>query len=371
MMAEDLDTEVTIEHADEEIGSAWKDILAKQAPEDKAEIEKVAEAEKPAAESDTEKADRARDATGKFVKEQKAAEAAAPATGAVAATDPAAATDTTQRDLLRPPSSWTPTAKAQWAALPPEIRAEVQRREGDFLKGQSGLIQEAEFARTMKQTLEPYRAMVEADGGNLPTATANLFRTASILRNGSPQAKLQAIHAIARDFSIPLTQPEGEVPQQQQGPIHDPRVDTLLSQMQAEQRGRMQAEEQEIQSAISTFAAATDASGAPAHPYFENLENHIAALIPQFKKPGVPYDQVLKEAYDAAVWANPETRTLAQQQSAVELEAKRREESLRAAAEAKKAASNNVPRRGARPAQPALGSMEDTIRRTGRELGLF
>ena len=72
------------------------------------------------------------------------------------------------------------------------------------------------------------------------------------------------------------------------------------------------------------------------------------------------------EAYDRAVWENPETRKqlLAAQTS----QAQHRQANLRTVRGAKQAASVNVPRKGALPATQPLGTMDDTLRETLAEI---
>jgi hypothetical protein len=74
--------------------------------------------------------------------------------------------------------------------------------------------------------------------------------------------------------------------------------------------------------------------------------------------------QTLAEAYERAIWSVPEVRAKVvaeQQQSSAKAAADR-------AAEAKKAASVNVQRRGSLPGVQPVGTMEDTIRQTYRKL---
>ena len=83
--------------------------------------------------------------------------------------------------------------------------------------------------------------------------------------------------------------------------------------------------------------------------------------------PGISLNEVWQKAYEKAVWANPETQALQLQAH----EAKRREDILRTTAEAKKAASVNVPRRAGLPTAAPLGSLDQTIGEEARRLGFI
>jgi hypothetical protein len=79
---------------------------------------------------------------------------------------------------------------------------------------------------------------------------------------------------------------------------------------------------------------------------------------------------VLQQAYEQEIWAHPEIRSLLIKQQQNELEARSRTENQERVNLAKRASSVNVPRRGSTltPAKP--GSMNDTIEKEARRLGL-
>jgi hypothetical protein len=64
--------------------------------------------------------------------------------------------------------------------------------------------------------------------------------------------------------------------------------------------------------AVTSFETAADEKGQPLHPHFGNVANEMLALVPHIRQanPGLSSDQVLKQAYDQAVYANPSTRQL-------------------------------------------------------------
>ena len=96
----------------------------------------------------------------------------------------------------------------------------------------------------------------------------------------------------------------------------------------------------------------------PANEHFPVLESQMAALITSGQADS------LKDAYDKALWLNPETRAKA---IAKQDDVRRQREAVEAAA-ARKAASVNVVKRGTPPAPAKPKSMEDTIRETYRRL---
>ena len=370
------------EQLDADILANLRDIQARNSePEEAAPVEEATE------EPAEPKQDRARAPDGKFVKES-AAPAEAPDTPAQpeGQTEPAAAEPALNVDLNRAPSSWKPAAKAAWANLPPEIRAEVHRREADFhnttLKGP--LKENADFGQSIKQVIEPYRAMIEAEGGTPDRAVADLLRTAALFRTGSPQAKLQGLLQLDQQFNVGLRQymqqqfaqpAEGQAQPQT---FSDPRVDQMMQSLQAiererqaEQQRQAQAQERATNDAVNSFISAKDDKGAPLYPFVDNVIDEMNLLVAEHRRrnPGADHGQILKQAYEQAVWANPETRSvlIAQQQA----KASQPEANLRKVEQAKRATAGYVPKRGALPASAPPLSMDDTIRETAKALGMF
>jgi hypothetical protein len=394
---------------DSTMAADWREISARYAPEDDGETiatdeaapadESPAEGAAPAEDKaaklaadkgEPEKIAVARDRDGKFKPKPKEAPAAAKgatpaadqtATSAATGTDaPAAGADNAlQRDIARPPSTWKPAARAEWDKLTPAIRAEIHRREADFQQGQAQLLPDARLGADIRSTIEPYRMMIEAEGGTPVRAVADLLRTAAIFRVGTEQQKYQAVAQIARQFGIDLRRfaqatgtpaPAGTAPPQ---PLRDPRVDQLLAREQQAEQRRTAAEQAQVEAATTRWINELDASGNPKREYLGDVMQEMMALVPQIRQadPSLSHSQVLDAAYDRATWAHPEVRTLLAQKQQAELEAQRRAENQSRVRDARRAGSVNVPRRASVPAPVKPGRMEDTIADTARALGLI
>jgi hypothetical protein len=371
------ETELTI---DEEIAADWKAIQAKHAaPEETAaEVATTPEAEEPPPETEKVTDTKPRDETGKFVKAAETPKPAETAAPTELAKEPEQTQEPVTRDVKRPPSSWKPLAKSMWDKAPPEIQAEVHRREADWLAGQAKLLPDAQLGKTMRSVIQPYQAIIDAEGGTPERAVADLLRTAAMFRMGTPAQKQQALMAIAQQYNVDLSQLNGgqqstQDGQQQQAGYRDDRVDKLLADMQREQLTRQQSERQSIEKVAADWIAELDATGKPLRPYVDDVMTEMNALLPQIRAadPSKSHKDVLQEAYERATWAHPEIRTIFQKEQIEQLEAKRRTENQERVNLARKATSVNVPRRGSIPTPAAPGSMDDTIRETARTLGLI
>lgn len=395
---------------DDDIASDWREIAARnveaeigEEPETPAETVTETEPDPTQAAEAAEKPVVARnrdEKTGQF-KEGKPAAASKLVTAKTTAVAPAGQKQPTEaqeqpasdqqttteqrpaRDTTRAPSTWKPTARAEWDKLPPTIREEIHRRETDFIHGQQQLLPDARLGQSMRQVIEPYRMMIESEGGNPAAAVSDLLRTANILRNGSHEVKLAAVGRIASQFGVDLSRlvPSGNTPDGQAAmsqsvnpaQFRDPRVDALLNQREQEQQQQRQAEEHARTQAAEQWMNEMDAQGNPLRPYVNDVMVEMQGLVPQIRQrePGLSHAQVLQKAYDQATWAHPEVRTLLLQRQQQEEQQRRATENQQRIAGAKRATSGNVPRRASTPAPAQPGRMEETIAATARELGLM
>lgn len=367
---------------DDTMAADWAAIQDKYAGEEVAEAP-VDETEAPAdpvAPVEPETPARARDETGKFAKEaakpvEKAPVVKAPAAKEVAAPEPAevAAAPELARDINRAPSTWKPTARAEWEKLPPAVRTEIHRRETDFLNGQSQLLPDAKFGKSVTEIMAPYKMLIEAEGGTYEGAIADMMKTAAMLRMGTPQQKQQLFLQTAAQFGVDLRGFQAQPGQQPQQTFQDPRVDQLLAQLNQERQQTAQREQQSLEGTVTTWMNENDAQGKPVRPYLGDVMTEMSVLVPQIRtqSPSLSHDQVLQQAYERATWGNPEIRALLLQQQTQGASQTRSAENQNRVREAKRAASVNVPRRASLPTPGKPGTLEDTIANTARELGLI
>lgn len=288
-----------------------------------------------------EKAARIRDEKGKFAANEEkpaSAEIATSETGPVKAA----------------PNTWRKEVADKWATLPPEVQAEVERREADFHRGIEGYKQAAQFAQSMERAITPYAQTLQNLGVSADKAVSELMAADHKLRYGSPNEKSAYFAQLAQSYGIDLATVQ---PQEQQ--YIDPNISYLQDQVRQlqgtlQQQSLMgqQQEEATLNSEISSFAAD------PKHSHFESVRGHMSALL----QAGQAQD--LASAYEQAVWANPATRAavLAEQQAAAKAEATQKAQA------AKTAASINVRNRPSMPVSQPIGTMDDTIRDTLRRL---
>jgi hypothetical protein len=256
-----------------------------------------------AEESQDEPAQKTRDERGRFAASEaqdgkaeqpgdaSASRSPAPAS-AQAASEPVAS-----EPVVRAPEGWTAEAKAEFGNLPKVIQNEVLRREADIHKGLTRDSEERAFAKQMREVVTPYMPIITAEGGNPVAAVQNLLNTAYLLRTASPAEKGRMIQQLAQQYGA-------EMPAPGEQPYVDPQVQALQSRVaqmdqwiQQSQISQQQQQEMALQSQIQAFASD------PANQHFEQVKAHMASLLSN----GLAAD--LKDAYQQAIWANPDVRS--------------------------------------------------------------
>lgn len=265
-------------------------------------------------------------------------------TPATAAADPAA----------EPPKTWRAEAKATWAALPPEAKAEILKREDDIFRGIEVYKADASFGKSLKGALAPYLPILEQYKIDPTAQVKQLMEAHHTLALGTPEQKLALFQRLAQDYQIDMGQLQsagGEAP------YIDPAVAALQtelravkSQLSTAEQHRLAQERSALEKQIETF------SKDPANAYFNEVANDMAELLQR----GVC--KTLPEAYEKAIWTNPAVRAKEVARQQAEAASKAAQEATARAAAARKATAANVrtSAKGGSAAAP-LGSIDDTL----------
>lgn len=268
--------------------------------------------ETPAETTPEPKADRPRDEGGKFVPKEVASspqeQPVAPKEPPQSAVQPSPEPTPQQAapSFVGAPNSWSNQAKAKWAAIDPEIRAEIAKRESDIARGMSKVDEDRVFAKEVQKVVAPYEALIRASGSTVPVAIQSVLNTAYILQTADPITKAREIANVIRHHGIDLnlvSQPQEVNPQiaalQQE-------VAQLRGGYQQQTQQAQQAAEQQVMAMIDTFGRD------PKNKYFQAVQADMGQLI------GSGYAGTLEQAYEAAIWARPDIRAqqLSDQQAA-------------------------------------------------------
>lgn len=270
--------------------------------------------------------------------------------------------------IFKPP--WKKAALAEWEKLPDGVRAEIERREGDFHKGIEQYKTNASMAQEWDRTVQPFMATIKSLGVTPQFAAAELLKADHLLRYSQPDQKVGMLLKIAKDYGVDIgamahgiQRIAGEQIWQQQNPV-DPRVQQLQAEIGQMKQQQFQAQQNHVAQETSVIDGEIAAFAAdPDHEHFGILQRDMAVLLQAGSA------KSLDDAYEMAMRQNPQTYQiwLAQQQQ--EWDVKRKAK----VAEAKRAGANNARPNGrtSMPASQPKRSMEEDIEATARELGLL
>lgn len=292
---------------------------------------------------------RARDEAGRFTKTAAAvpaaqpADAATPTPGAEAAVQAAVAAAQT---TAKAPSSWKPEAAAVWAKIDagqPLTTAEIKlfrdeaaRREGDYHKGVQGWKQHATAGQAYEAAIAPYKETLTKLGVDGVTAVSELLKADHTLRYAPDSVKVQKLLELAHIYQIDLSKQFTPEIAKYERELYEMRE--KLAQTESAQQ---QSVRESLDSELSRFAAA------PGHEHFEAVRAHMGALLSS----GLAKD--LEEAYQQAVYANPQTREALHEQQ-------RRASDESARLQRARAAAGSV--RGSSPAAGTPSAKGDSVR---------
>lgn len=236
------------------------------------------------------------------------------------------------------PSRWTAEKRAKFDSLPDEskdlIHDVLLERERDYTQKvnalsnkEKNLAEQAQMASGFQEVLKPYGNLIASTGRQPQEVVGILLEQVATLRFGTPDAKRALLTGLASEYGVQLNaEPQNDV-------YIDPQVAQLQQQVQQltgfiqQQQTHQQTQHKQQQSAsyaqiIDQVADETDASGNNVRPHFDKL-----AATPEFKamrqvlqqaNPQADLKDILAQAYDRTVYANPEIRDelLAQERKA-------------------------------------------------------
>ena len=295
--------------------------------------------------------ERARDAHGRFASGHNGGPPLEPETPAAqaASEEPPAPT------AVERPEAWDETA---WNGLSPEHRERVAMRERDLRAALENRIEHTQEVERYREVAAPYRERMEKLGVEPHVAFGRLLEWERAIRSDPANALVQLAQSVGLDLRTLVQSGASVDPSQTQ--FRDPRVDQLLAEREAMTR----AEQQRAQAAIDADIAAFKADSRNAH--FDAVRVRMGHLM--MADPSL----TIRDAYDAAIWADPKLRA---DRLAKEVEARDAERRKAEADRAKAARQASVGVRDSAPggtnghALPVAAgmSLEDQIRAVMRQ----
>lgn len=251
------------------------------------------------------------------------------------------------------PKSWTPEAKSKYSELPDWAKREAHKRETDVQAGVDQLKQEAALSMDINKAVKPFKQFLEATGIPVARAARDGVELAAKLRSGTPQERGLILKSLAKQFQADLTVEEDPNAAHLE-PLYR-EINALKEQLHSTTSQTQEASQEAVNQTISAFENELDESGQLKHLYFSNVQDRMAELIQSGRA------TTLEDAYDRAVFENPETRALvlAEQQRAAE--EKRKADAKEQADKLRKANNVSIETRGGHDTAAPQGTMDDTL----------
>lgn len=256
----------------------------------------------------------------------------------------------------KPPASWSKSSRAEWDSLSPSIQAEVLRREADTARGVEELKKKHNDEATMWKSrhadlddaMRPYEEAIQQSGRTKGQIVKNLLDWNAALVGPN---RVDAFRALAMTFGVDTAQLSGVT--SAQSPQDAAAIDSQVAVPQqvvdrswepAIRNVAQRLEHYEQQNAAQRQATAEQVvnNWAKDKGHFEKVRGLMAQLIDNDAKMGgvrfLRNGQIdMDAAYEAAIWADPETRAdlLAEQRVQHEAAAKAAADKARADADAR------------------------------------
>jgi len=276
-------------------------------------------------EEEAPRSDRARDDKGRFAPKVETSDQS-----------PAVKVAEAPKGPISPPHSWTDEKKALFLSLPPAAQEYILQRETEVTQG---LSRQGRELSEVKRRAEQYDSLLGAhqelfDRNRVsPVEGVQQLLMAQQALDDNPA---EALKIIGQSYGLKVEIAQGDdSPYNQTGYLSPvlQKINTLEARLarQEEERQAHQARLKEERQAhaigeVQSFAAEVDSNGTPLRPYIQEVADdmlfHIAHL--KAEKPELSNRQVLHEAYERALWANPTTREKALSAERSRLEAQER-----------------------------------------------
>jgi len=253
------------------------------------------------------------------------------------------------------PASWKKEMRESFSALTPDMQDYIEQRESEMRSGLDQNKDDSTLGRSIRDVMSPYETEMAAANVNSETMVKNLMGAHYKLTTAPIAERTEMMNRLAHEYGVQL----GPAVKGEQKTV-DPQVYELQKELNGlkykigeSEKVTRQATETRVTNEVNEFAEK--------HEHFDEVSEQLIAFVNN--------GDTLESAYEKAVWANPITRQKEMDRVSTEktdADNKAKMEKVRAA---KKAKSTNVSSRDSgRSPTGFLGSMEDTMRDTLRDI---
>lgn len=224
-------------------------------------------------------------------------------------------------DSPRAPVNWDPATREHWAGLPPEVQAQVLKREQEITETLGRTTKAREFAEQWQGLVQPYTGLMAAQNATPYQAVDRLLQIGAGLAMGNPTQKADIIKNLINQYQVDLPTLDNMLADPNAVPPVDVagEVSRQMQMMQQQQRNtQQQAEAQQFKTEMEQFAAD------PNNEFFEDVRNDMADLMDMAASRG--QQLTLADAYTKACGLNDQVSKVLAQRAAAEAARKNKKE---------------------------------------------
>jgi len=230
----------------------------------------------------------------------------------------------------RAPQSWRAPQRAKWAALDPEVRQEVLKREREITKTLSDTASARQLQNDFQQVVQPFLGRLQAMNAHPLKAVQELLKADYLLSSAPKSQRAQFMAKLISDYDVDIESLDMALSGKVGTDPVQATVDRLLQERLAPFQKFIQTQEEQAawreQTETATLSEQVNSmeSDPDRYPNMSEVKEDMADIISIQSKKGVYL--TLEQAYTRAIAMNPELN-----QSAVALrEAEARRSSAKA-----------------------------------------
>lgn len=201
---------------------------------------------------------------------------------------------------IEPPSHWSDKHKELFRSKDADTQKFLLERhkdmEGDYTRKTTEIADQRKAYEELQSALAPYKQIIAAKGIKEIDAIRQLLEVQRRL-DTSPK---ETIELIAKSYGVSLAAPVNDADPDTAGLRAE--LDSIKQSIALRDRQAADAQQASLQQTLREFQEAKTEKNEPKHPHFEKVRGVMGALI----QSGSAKD--LSDAYQQAVYANPELR---------------------------------------------------------------
>jgi len=219
-------------------------------------------------------------------------------------------------NLDNAPKSWKASTRQKWAALDPEVRAEVHRRERETTRAINEAGPVKQFAQQFQQVIQPHAERYRQTNMSPLQVVSNLMAADALLATAAMPQRAKFMAKLISDYGIDIRALDsalaGEEPQarplDQVEAIINQKLAPIQEFVQTTQQGRQQAMQREYSQQEQVInAMAEDTRN---FPYFDLVALEMADIMEVASRRQIYLSP--QEAYKRAVAMNPDAQAAEQ-----------------------------------------------------------